>query len=390
MDNHTIIGRCLQFVKLALADLVRINFPSEKTDDVANSLRLIANHWFDINADLPRKARTLAHELREVRNEWAHQEPFSDDDIVRALDTADRLLRMLAKEEYAAEVKKLRVPVKEDLTDEVKRNPRVFKVAKPPGSRRQKGEGCDNTLLRDIHFSDDPGGSYYPCLMERLASITDQVYGHVETKSGSIARQFAPLDFKWVNESRIVPTTHNGIDNLQILLHIGDTKEQGKHFFGLNPNGVSWPDRVGGYELLVRPYIKIANAYSSALLWILPREAESSRTQTKRFFEEFSGSVRREDWEKFDSRLSDYISRWRDRCFIRDGGDHASWSDLITSKNYTKFLMSVGTNLRILIPYPEGQNLDTDVYNSPLASKYRGIIEEIKELVERPVTSRLG
>ena len=390
MENHAIIGRCLQVVKLAIADLARSHFPDEKTDDVANSLRLITNHWFEIGADFPRKARTLAHELREVRNEWAHQVNFSSEDTHRALDTAERFLRMLGKDESADQVKRLREPAKAESIDEPKHNPRVFRVTKPPTVRASQHGGCFDKLLRDIRFSDDPSASIYPCLMERLAFIANQVYGNVETKAGPIARQFAPLDFKWVNESRLAPTVRNGIDCLHALFHIGDTKEQGRHFFGLNPGGVSWPGKVAGYELLVRPYIKIANAYATALLWILPSNVEFPRTHTKRFFEEFSGSVRREDWENFDNRLSSYVSDWKNKCFIRDGGSRADWDELVTSKNFSKILVSVGTNLRIIIPYTEGQGLDTDVYNSPLAAKYREIIEEIKELVERPVKSRFS
>ena len=390
MDNHSIIGRCLQYVKSGLADLIRLHFPGENTDDVATSLRLIAFRWSEIGIDLPPRARTLAHELREVRNEWAHQAEFSEDDTHRALDTAERLLRALRMEILAEEVKKLSNPIGEGPTGEPGRNPRVFRVAKPTSFPPHGRGGCHNKFLRDIPFSDDPAGSSYPCLMERLASITDQVYGRFETKSGPIARQFTPLDFKWVNESRIVPTLHNGVESLQILLHIGDTKEQGRHFFSLNPKGVSWPEKVSGHALIVTPYIKIANAYASALLWILPSEAESSRTHTNRFFEEFSGSVLRDEWDNFDSRMSSYITGWRDKCYVRDGGGRADWNELVTSKNYTKFLVSVGTNLRILIPYAECRSLDTDVRNSPLAAKYKETIEEIKELVERPVKSRLG
>jgi len=36
--------------------------------------------------------RSLVSELREVRNRWAHQKPFSSDDTDRALDSAQRLL----------------------------------------------------------------------------------------------------------------------------------------------------------------------------------------------------------------------------------------------------------------------------------------------------------
>ena len=31
--------------------------------------------------------RTLVNELRTIRNDWAHQEPFSTDDTYRALDS---------------------------------------------------------------------------------------------------------------------------------------------------------------------------------------------------------------------------------------------------------------------------------------------------------------
>src|SRR5712692_466892 len=47
--------------------------------------------------------RTLVSELRDVRNRWAHQEPFSTDDAYRALDSTHRLLTAVSAPE-AAEV----------------------------------------------------------------------------------------------------------------------------------------------------------------------------------------------------------------------------------------------------------------------------------------------
>src|SRR5437762_7487996 len=47
--------------------------------------------------------RSLVSELREVRNKWAHQEPFSTDDAYRALDSVQRLLTSVSADE-AAEV----------------------------------------------------------------------------------------------------------------------------------------------------------------------------------------------------------------------------------------------------------------------------------------------
>ena len=43
-------------------------------------------------ASSARVQKSFASELREVRNEWAHNDSFTDDDAYRALDTAERLL----------------------------------------------------------------------------------------------------------------------------------------------------------------------------------------------------------------------------------------------------------------------------------------------------------
>jgi hypothetical protein len=51
--------------------------------------------------------RTLVSELRDVRNKWAHQKPFSSDDAYRALDSADRLLTAVSASQ-AADVNKIK------------------------------------------------------------------------------------------------------------------------------------------------------------------------------------------------------------------------------------------------------------------------------------------
>ena len=40
--------------------------------------------------------RSLVSELRDHRNKWAHQQPFSSDDAYRALDSAHRLLTSIS------------------------------------------------------------------------------------------------------------------------------------------------------------------------------------------------------------------------------------------------------------------------------------------------------
>ena len=42
--------------------------------------------------------RSLVSELREYRNAWAHQEPFSGEDTIRMLDSAQRLLTAVSSE----------------------------------------------------------------------------------------------------------------------------------------------------------------------------------------------------------------------------------------------------------------------------------------------------
>ena len=55
----------------------------------------IGNLGFLFSGILSRGEQNLAGELREVRNKWAHNSPFSMDDTYRALDTAERLLRAI-------------------------------------------------------------------------------------------------------------------------------------------------------------------------------------------------------------------------------------------------------------------------------------------------------
>jgi hypothetical protein len=61
--------------------------------DVAALLKLVWEAWNDVfGRTLGRAERSLVQELRDWRNQWAHQEPFSSDDADRALDSMARLL----------------------------------------------------------------------------------------------------------------------------------------------------------------------------------------------------------------------------------------------------------------------------------------------------------
>ena len=79
--------------------------------DVALLLRLMWDAWRDVFRNVLGQAeRTLVSELRDVRNKWAHQEPFSTDDAYRAMDSAARLLNAISASQ-AADVDKMRMEI---------------------------------------------------------------------------------------------------------------------------------------------------------------------------------------------------------------------------------------------------------------------------------------
>ncbi len=68
--------------------------------DVAALLTILNNAWNDaFQADLGNAGRSYVNELRDVRNNWAHQRAFSLEDTHRAFDTMTRLLDMIAAPE---------------------------------------------------------------------------------------------------------------------------------------------------------------------------------------------------------------------------------------------------------------------------------------------------
>ena len=65
--------------------------------DTAGLLKLLWEAWNDVfRSVLGPAERGLVRELRDVRNKWAHQEPFSSNDACRAVDSTLRLLRAVS------------------------------------------------------------------------------------------------------------------------------------------------------------------------------------------------------------------------------------------------------------------------------------------------------
>lgn len=77
--------------------------------DSASLLAVMWNQWNEVfRKTLGQAERTLVSELRDVRNRWAHQQPFSTDDAYRALDSAGRLLTAVSAPQVE-EVEKLKM-----------------------------------------------------------------------------------------------------------------------------------------------------------------------------------------------------------------------------------------------------------------------------------------
>jgi len=118
ITNHERVGKALELLKTGLGpfvgreiraaiaansltmDKVRgfvedpmlANKPIEEWDASA-LLKLMWDTWNEVfKKTLGFSERSLVSEIRDWRNKWAHQQPFSSDDVYRALDSVGRLL----------------------------------------------------------------------------------------------------------------------------------------------------------------------------------------------------------------------------------------------------------------------------------------------------------
>ena len=64
--------------------------------------------WYPFDDTLGRMGEAFAGELKGVRDAWAHNGAFTDDDAYRALDTGERLLKLVGASEEAAQVQRIR------------------------------------------------------------------------------------------------------------------------------------------------------------------------------------------------------------------------------------------------------------------------------------------
>ena len=142
ITNQERVGKAMDLLRVGLAPFVEREFESmhpgqademarhhlgddrlvghEPIDnwDVAALLRLMWDSWNEVFArTLGRAERSLVQELRDCRNKWAHQEPFSSDDADRALDSMARLLTAISAPE-ADEISKMKMELRRLTFDE--------------------------------------------------------------------------------------------------------------------------------------------------------------------------------------------------------------------------------------------------------------------------------
>ena len=114
--------------------------------DVTDLLRVMWVSWHNVfSLTLGHMERSLVSELREFRNRWAHQEPFSGDDTYRALDSAQRLLIAVSSKQ-ASEVESMKSELQRVRFDEQARSQR----RRASGTAAEKGSTSGLSSWRDV------------------------------------------------------------------------------------------------------------------------------------------------------------------------------------------------------------------------------------------------
>lgn len=92
--------------------------------DVSALMKLMWETWHEVFKKVLSFAhRNLVSEVRDWRNKWAHQQPFSSDDTDRALDSMERLLTAVSAAE-AEEVRRMKIELRRLVADEQVRGER--------------------------------------------------------------------------------------------------------------------------------------------------------------------------------------------------------------------------------------------------------------------------
>ncbi|MFO0906457.1 MAG: Swt1 family HEPN domain-containing protein [Pirellulales bacterium] len=91
-------------------------------DDPQILLGLAWDQWNTVFKNtLGHSERSIVSELRDVRNRWAHNEQFSSNDAIRALDSIERLLNAVSAADAGAEVGQMRMDLMRTMFDDQRR-----------------------------------------------------------------------------------------------------------------------------------------------------------------------------------------------------------------------------------------------------------------------------
>lgn len=102
------------------------------TDDVAFLFKGIKATWNEVfGHGFPPAIRSMIFELADVRNTWAHQGSFSSDDVLRALDSMERVLEAFGNVDERHEIRDLRKSLIRQMLDQEARAERKRTASKP-------------------------------------------------------------------------------------------------------------------------------------------------------------------------------------------------------------------------------------------------------------------
>ena len=134
------------WTKLVQAKDSKNGAPSDKTYDPLDpqvQFRMLTERnittkfkagWYPFDDALGRIGESYAIELRDIRNKWAHNGTFTDDDAYRALDTGERLLRLINATEEADQVRDIRLNLRRVAADKDDKKALKTAVTNPESS----------------------------------------------------------------------------------------------------------------------------------------------------------------------------------------------------------------------------------------------------------------
>ncbi|MBR5167703.1 MAG: hypothetical protein IKW86_06510 [Salinivirgaceae bacterium] len=214
-------------------------------------------------------------------------------------------------------------------------------------------------------------------LQKRLNSIKDFVFGKNTTKWVG-DRYVISIEKPWAQELTVEYLNTNGKDYITVEIYPGDTKRQGYGYFK-DGKTYKWEDEnICGYHVEVVSYYLKFSHFNRGIAWLELSKEESINTHNYSFFSNWSGRYnekRGKNWKSdFVRELNQIIPNWKERT---------TWDEVISNSNRNYFDLSVGTHLRVLIPYKQAQKLDdVDNENNKLVEIIKQIYNELSKIID--------